>query len=341
MSLKIETLHKSFGTHHVVRGLELELDTAEVVALLGPSGCGKTTALRMVAGLETPDSGRIVVGDREVYGPQGTLPPEKRKIGMVFQTYAVWPHKNVRENVAYPLRLAKSSDAGQRADDALSRVKLPDLGDRAPGTLSGGQQQRVALARALVSDPALLLFDEPLSNLDAKLRDEMRHEIRELAKSTGVAALYVTHDQAEAFAVSDRVAVVLEGQVAQCAAPATLYEEPASIGVARFVGRMSELKAVRSGSAARVGDLDIPCSYAAGTEGQEDLLLGVRPEAVHLAESGLAGRVQRSTFLGDRSEVEVETEAGMVRVDVRGPAPAADEAVHVQIDAGRVYPWVG
>ena len=335
--LEIIGVHKRFGDNHVVRGLEVTLERGEIVALLGPSGCGKTTALRMVAGLETPTEGTIRIADRTVYDATTDLAPEARRIGMVFQSYAVWPHKNVRDNVAYPLKLAKEKDAGARADRALELVRLGGMGDRFPDTLSGGQQQRVALARALVAEPALLLFDEPLSNLDAKLREEMRHEIRQLAKQVEITSLYVTHDQPEAFAVSDRVAVVLNGVIAQIAPPAELYSAPASLAVAKFVGRLSILEGVeRSEAGATIGGVTIPAT-AASNEGP--WVLGIRPEAVRIAaegEAGVPGTVKRATFLGERTEIEVETEHGSIRADVKTSA-LAGENISLHIEEGRLY----
>lgn len=339
--LSLAGIHKRFGDNQVVRGLDVELARSEIVALLGPSGCGKTTALRMVAGLETPDEGTITIGDRVVKSDRIDLPPEARRIGMVFQSYAVWPHKNVRDNVSYPLKLAKVGDADARADRALELVRLGGMGDRFPDTLSGGQQQRVALARALVAEPSLLLFDEPLSNLDAKLREEMRHEIRQLAKQVGITSLYVTHDQPEAFAVSDRVAVVLGGVIAQIAPPAEIYAAPASLAVAKFVGRLSILTGVErlAEDRARLLGVDVATTSAEGLGDQ--LVLGVRPEAVRLArtgESGVPGRVLRATFLGERTELEVETKGGVIRADVPAATPVAGgSTVTLVIEDGRLY----
>jgi iron(III) transport system ATP-binding protein len=342
VSLSIRSLEKRFGDHRAVRGLELEMSPGEIVALLGPSGCGKTTALRMVAGLETPDAGEIRIGDRTVFGDRVDLPPEERSVGMVFQSYAVWPHRSVLENVAYPLRLKKDREATAKAQEALSLVHLPELGDRFPGTLSGGQQQRVALARALVAHPALLLFDEPLSNLDAKLREEMRHEIRELAKKVGITSLYVTHDQPEAFAVSDRVAVVLDGVIAQCAPPLEIYEAPANLAVAKFVGRLSVFSgAIKSGEGeVTLGGVRVPATFS-GSEG--DLVLGVRPEAIEVnGEEGIPGRVTRSTFLGDRTELSIETDHGEARADVPPQKRhSAGDGVRLRIAGGRVYAAAG
>jgi iron(III) transport system ATP-binding protein len=335
VSLEVEGLEKRFGETAVVRGLSLSIGAGEIVSLLGPSGCGKTTALRMIAGLETPDAGRIRIEDRVVLDRGVDVAPERRRIGMVFQSYAVWPHRSVRENVAYPLQVAKDADALRKADDALALVHLEGMGDRAPGTLSGGQQQRVALARALVARPSLLLFDEPLSNLDAKLREDMRHEIRQLAKGSGITSVYVTHDRAEAFSVSDRVAVILDGRVAQIDVPAAIYAEPRDLRTARFLGRLSLLEgAVRTGDReVTIGGCAIPATF--GDPGPQKL--AVRPESVEIGEEGIEGTVLRSTFLGERVEVVVETAFGEIRADApaRG-APAPGETVRVRIAEGRM-----
>lgn len=237
----LKGIQKSYGDNPVVRSLDLEVEEGEVLALLGPSGCGKTTTLRMVAGLEQPSGGEIRIGEEVVSGPGRFVPPELRRLGMVFQSYAVWPHRTVRENVAYPLRLQGAADLEPRVDQALDAVKLSGLGERYPNQLSGGQQQRVALARALVAEPRVLLLDEPLSNLDAHLREQMRDEIRALVKRRGITVLFVTHDQEEALGLADRVAVMHQGRVEQHAAPERLYDEPATVFAARFVGRQSEL----------------------------------------------------------------------------------------------------
>jgi len=340
--LAIREVHKSFGAHPVVRGLSLEIARGEIVSLLGPSGCGKTTALRMVAGLERPDGGTIAISGKTVWSASTDLPPERRAVGMVFQSYAVWPHRSVRENVAYPLLLKKDPNAARAADEALALVRLEGLADRYPETLSGGQQQRVALARALVARPELLLFDEPLSNLDAKLREDMRLEIRELVRRVGITSLYVTHDQPEAFAVSDRVAVILEGRIAQLAAPEELYRSPDDVRVAAFVGRLNVLagaRRVKDGSVA-LGDCVIPASFAPGAK--DALVLGVRPEDIEIASEGagtLDARVSRATFLGDRVELWAETPHGLLRIEIhpdRRLSPG--ETLHLAIKSCRAFP---
>jgi iron(III) transport system ATP-binding protein len=344
IGLEIRALEKAFDAHKVVKRLSLSVARGEIVSLLGPSGCGKTTALRMVAGLERPDAGEIAILGRTVLSRAIDLPPERRNVGMVFQSYAVWPHRTVRENVVYPLEVKKKSDAGALADEAIARVHLDSMRDRFPGTLSGGQQQRVALARALAARPDLLLFDEPLSNLDQKLREEMRHEVRALAKSVGITSLYVTHDQAEAFAVSDRVAVVLDGGIAQIAPPDELYDRPADLRVAGFVGRLSVLAPIEridGDSAVRIAGVRVPATFAPGAEGTESIVAGVRAEAVRVAveaNGSLEGRVKRSTFLGERREAVIDTPAGELRADLDPRAKAEPgETVRIAIAACRVF----
>ncbi len=234
MRIAVENLTKRFGPLAAVSAVSLSIEEGEMFTLLGPSGCGKTTLLRLLAGFYTPDAGEIRFGDRLV----NDVPPHERGIGMVFQNYALWPHMTVTENVAYGLKLRKvsSSDMTGRVTAVLGKVGLTGLGDRYPGQLSGGQQQRVALARALVLNPQMLLLDEPLSNLDAKIRVQVRAEIRKLQKELGITAVYVTHDQEEALAMSDRIAVLSLGKICQVGPPKALYERPTSRFVADFIG---------------------------------------------------------------------------------------------------------
>jgi iron(III) transport system ATP-binding protein len=250
----LEGIHKHYGAVHVVRGLDLTVPDGEVVALLGPSGCGKTTTLRMIAGLDAPSEGRIAIAGEEVVAPGRFVPPEARGLGMVFQSYAVWPHKTVAENVAYPLVVQRQSAIAAKVERALRMVHLDALGSRYPNELSGGQQQRVALARALVAEPKVLLLDEPLSNLDAHLREELRDEIRELVRRTGTTVVFVTHDQEEALGLGDRVAVMNGGRIEQIDRPEVLYDRPQTPFVARFVGKQSMLprRLIPEGIEARV-----------------------------------------------------------------------------------------
>jgi len=235
--LRLENLVKQFGRTMAVDGINLDIMDGEILTLLGPSGCGKTTTLRCIAGFIIPTEGEIYLGDRRVT----TLPPDKRDIGFVFQNYALWPHMTVYDNLAFGLRLRRipKREIKGRVDKALEMVRLGGFAERYPRQLSGGQQQRIALARALVIEPTVLLLDEPLSNLDAQLREEMRFEIRELQKSLGITAVYVTHDQAEALALSDRIAVMNKGLITQMGTPSEIYNQPSNRFVASFIGLSS------------------------------------------------------------------------------------------------------
>ncbi|MGK5084714.1 ABC transporter ATP-binding protein [Bdellovibrionota bacterium FG-1] len=237
--LTFKALTKRFGPKTVIEPLSLEIADGSFVALLGPSGCGKTTLLRMVAGLEDPTGGEIWIGDKQVFGPTLNVAPEERGLGMVFQSYAVWPHMNVEQNVAYPLQLRRrrtsASEQAQAVSAALEMVKMSEYRERFPHQLSGGQQQRVALARGLAMKPPVLLLDEPLSNLDARLRAEMRKEIRDLHRRLGMTLLYVTHDQREAFEMATQVVVLHEGKIAQRGTPEEVRQRPAPGFVAEFL----------------------------------------------------------------------------------------------------------
>jgi iron(III) transport system ATP-binding protein len=309
-SVRLEKVSKAYGKHAVVHDLSMTIQDGECFTFLGPSGCGKTVVLRMIAGFEQPDSGEIWIGDTLVSSPaRGIfLPPEKRRIGIVFQDYAVWPHKTVAENIIYPLTIQKvaRSEAAERTAKTVAMVGLEGLGDRLPFQLSGGQQQRVALARALVSRPQIMLLDEPLSNLDANLREEMRFEIKGLQKNTGVTILYVTHDQEVALAISDRVAVMDEsGVVRQVGAPDDIYEKPADSFVFKFMGVSNFIPLEwRSGSVYVKGSdsvLDCPLNpeqieaVRSGT-----LVAGCRPHDVELSAevSDNSGVVRRAVYLG-------------------------------------------
>jgi iron(III) transport system ATP-binding protein len=235
--IKIENLFKKFGNVVAVNHVWLEVKQGEILTLLGPSGCGKTTTLRCIAGLERPDEGDVIIDGKSMFS-QGFVPPSKREIGMVFQNYAVWPHMRVFDNVAYGLKIQKlpKNVIKKKVTETLESLGLTGLEGRFPGQLSGGQQQRVALARALVGNPKVLLLDEPLSNLDAKLRERMRFEIKSLVRRMGITSVYVTHDQAEAMVISDRISVMNAGDIAQVDTPEEIYKKPASRFVADFIG---------------------------------------------------------------------------------------------------------
>jgi spermidine/putrescine ABC transporter ATP-binding subunit len=314
-ALDIRALSKTFtlpGGRDViaVHDFSLRIEPGEFVTFLGPSGCGKTTVLRMLAGLERSDAGEILVDGRSIQ----SLPPHRRRVGMVFQNYALFPHMSVFENVAYSLRVRKSPEARVRSDVpvALKAVGLETMAARLPGQLSGGQQQRVALARALVMQPDLLLFDEPLSNLDAKLRVQVRGELRRLQKRLGTTSIYVTHDQDEAMSLSDRIVVMNGGRVEQVGTPEEVYAHPASLFVADFVGQVNALQGRivgRSESHVVVETLGRRISVANKECQADDVLVLVRPEAVRVIDISdsdkHAGVVEEVEYRGDRVEYRI------------------------------------
>ena len=325
----IRGLSKSFGAGDAdvaaVADLDLDIKDNQFVTLLGPSGCGKTTTLRLIAGYMTPDAGTIEVAGRLLSSPQGVVPPESRGMGMVFQNYAVWPHKSVFENVVFGLRLRKlpAAAARRKVEEMLVLVNLGGLGSRYPGELSGGQQQRVALARSLVVEPDILLLDEPLSNLDAKLRERMRVELKELQRRTGITFVYVTHDQAEALALSDQIAVISGGRLQQYGTPFDVYAHPQNRMVADFMGLVNlvpgRVRGLKAGGAAveLASDLVLDIAGARGCAAGEDVDVAIRPENIQLAPSGspaagTSARVTGHVFLGNISEYEVTLASGPV-----------------------------
>jgi iron(III) transport system ATP-binding protein len=329
---------KSYGATQVVRGLALEIARGELVSLLGPSGCGKTTTLRMIAGLERPDAGRIALDGHEVFGAKTFVPPEKRALGMVFQSYAVWPHRSVAANVAYPLALQRvpAAEREERVIEALRWVRLEHLRDRMPHALSGGQLQRVALARALVSRPRVLLLDEPLSNLDAALREELRAEIAALRARLGTTMVFVTHDQSEALALSDRVAVMNRGVIEQIASPEALYLEPATPFVAGFVGGSNLLVGeARDGRFHTAGvTFTLPSSVAAAGPGT----LAVRPADLRVGEGDVPLTLSARLFLGHATEYRFPFGDGLLRAV--GPAieVKAGDRVPLRIEGATFFP---
>jgi len=326
--IDIAGIDKRFGSFKALSGIELAIEEREFVTFLGPSGCGKTTMLRTLAGFLTPDSGTIHVGGRLLSSPQAVVPPEHRRMGMVFQNYAVWPHMSVFENVAFGLRLLKveGAEIGERVSRILDAVGLSRLEKRHPGQLSGGQQQRVALARSLVVEPSILLLDEPLSNLDAKLRERMRTELKTLQRRTGITFIYVTHDQAEAMALSDRIVVFNQGTVQQVGAPRDVYERPANIFVADFMGLVNKvpgkLVELRGTSArVRIGEQTIEACTSDGIDPSGAIVVAIRPEAIRLGEAApvagnnvLAGKLVESTFLGNIVDHQVDVSGSLMRV---------------------------
>ena len=318
--LSLRHLEKRFparggsGEVTAVDRIELEIERGEFVTLLGPSGCGKTTTLRLIAGFEFPTSGEIILDGSDV----APLPPDKREMSMVFQSYAIFPHLSVFENIAYGLKLRKLSrdDIKRRVAGVLVLTELDGLENRAPNQLSGGQQQRVALARALVMEPKVLLLDEPLSNLDAKLREQMRTEIREIQQRLGITSVYVTHDQVEAMSRSDRIVVMNQGKIEQAGSPQEIYRRPRTAFVANFIGRTNFVDATVAGPADEWLHVDtlgglmaVPLPDGARQPG-EQVTMVVRPDSIKLsldqADSPFQGVVKRSTYLGSQVEYDIE-----------------------------------
>lgn len=340
-TVRLESVRKVFGSTVAVDGVDLEIASGDLFFLLGPSGCGKTTLLRMIAGFATPSGGRISIGDRDVT----RLPAEKRDTGMVFQSYALWPHMSVRENVAFGLKVRKLDRAriDVEVDRALELVRMSEYATRKPNELSGGQQQRVALARALAFKPAVLLLDEPLSNLDAKLRIEMRSEIRRIVDELGVTTIYVTHDQKEALSLADDMVVMRDGQVVQRGAPRELYRRPTARFTADFLGETNLVAAEISG---REGDR-IALSTVAGTlhtsvvaefaPEKGNVTLSIRPESLTVLESGatapagcslIEGTLLDTIFLGEMAQHRVRVGEDLVlKVFQLNPRPIAPGGV--------------
>jgi iron(III) transport system ATP-binding protein len=346
------TYRTAHGEHQAVKGVSLEIKQGQFYTLLGPSGCGKTTILRCVAGLEHPDSGEIVIGGRTVYSSDNRtwVPPHDRNIGMVFQSYAIWPHMTVFENVAFPLRHKKPkpnrAEIKDRVAKALALVHLSGLEDRPAPYLSGGQQQRLALARALVSEPRVLLLDEPLSNLDAKLREEMRLEIRQVVERLGVTTLFVTHEQIEALTMSDVMAVMNDGRIIQEGSPNEIYAKPKGAFVADFIGRSNFLAGKitaltgSNGSATATVDTPIGAIHArVESEAQigDTVTVAIRPENVALLPHGqqgshneFAGTIDTIVYVGNLLDCVVSVGKERVRLQLQ-PSAAVDRGAQVRL----------
>ena len=340
--LRIEGVTKTFAGNQVVKGVNLQFAKGEFVTLLGPSGCGKTTILRMVAGFEQPTTGSIIVEDRDIT----VLPPNQRKIGMVFQAYALFPNMNVTDNIGFGLKIAGKSrdEIHARTEEMLKLIGLSGYGKRYPFELSGGQQQRIALARALAPSPRMLLLDEPLSALDAKIRVSLRDEIRAIQRELGITTLFVTHDQEEALSISDRIVVLSAGNIEQVGTPFEIYNRPATRFVATFVGTLNTLSARVVDPAAKTVAIDgqsvtipaLPPSAKAG----EAISITMRPEAVSLA-NGVArdivldGRVTEVSFLGAVIRVRVNLGENEIELDTfndpQVPPPVYDQRVKVTL----------
>ena len=333
--VRIEHVFKRFGGVTAVNDFNLTVKDGEFVSILGPSGCGKTTTLRMIAGFERATEGEIYIGENCVSSSEkGTFaPPEKRDIGMVFQSYAVWPHMTVAENVGYPLKIQKvdKETRAKRVQEMLELVHLGEYGERYPHQLSGGQQQRVALARALVAQPGLLLLDEPLSNLDAKLRESMRFEILSIQKKLNITVVYVTHDQGEAMAMSDRVVVMSKGVVQQIGHPHEIYTNPANKMVADFIGLVNFIPGEAKGDRVFIKGTNV--SFANPTDITGEATIAVRPENISISEHGgqLEGTMVARFYLGDAVDYRVQCGENMIRVIVKG----AD--VNAYPDGSKVY----
>ena len=333
--VRIEHVFKRFGVVTAVNDFNLVVKDGEFVSILGPSGCGKTTTLRMIAGFERATEGEIYIGENCVSSSEkGTFaPPEKRDIGMVFQSYAVWPHMTVAENVGYPLKIQKvdKETRAKRVQEMLELVHLGEYGERYPHQLSGGQQQRVALARALVAQPGLLLLDEPLSNLDAKLRESMRFEILSIQKKLNITVVYVTHDQGEAMAMSDRVVVMSKGVVQQIGHPHEIYTNPANKMVADFIGLVNFIPGEAKGDRVFIKGTNV--SFPNPTDITGEATIAVRPENISISEHGgqLEGTMVARFYLGDAVDYRVQCGENMIRVIVKG----AD--VNAYPDGSKVY----
>ncbi len=345
--LRIDNLVKAFGAITVVKSVSLGFEKGEFVSLLGPSGCGKTTILRMIAGFETPTSGRILVEGKDITA----IPPNQRKIGMVFQAYALFPNMTVAGNIGFGLRIAGMPKAQReaRVEEMLKLIGLSGYGKRYPFELSGGQHQRVSLARALAPSPRMLLLDEPLSALDAKIRVSLRDQIREIQRELGITTVFVTHDQEEALSISDRIVVLNAGNVEQFGKPFEIYNRPASRFVATFVGTLNTLQAKVADVASKTVDIDgqlvtIPALPATAKNG-EAIALTMRPEAITLAGGAprdivLDGTVSEVNFLGSVIRLKVDLGGNAVHLDTfndqRTPPPAFNEKVKVSIASSDV-----
>ena len=328
-SVELRNLTKRYGSLAVVDDISLAVEHGKLVCLLGPSGCGKTTTLRLLAGFVEPSAGEIRVGERLISSPANTVPPERRNMSMIFQSYALWPHMTVAENIVYGLKLRKlpRDIIGQKLDAILATTQLAALAERYPGELSGGQQQRVALARALIVEPETLLLDEPLSNLDANLREEMRFEVRRLHDAYRYTTVYVTHDQSEAMTTADLICVMNAGKIEQTGSPEEIYDRPRSEFVARFIGASNIVKGKGvDGGCIELAGQALHCTGEPIVPGAQTAV-SIRPHGVSLSatqprqpENVLPAVVMRQVFLGNSRDYLVELKDGTQLRTVTGPA---------------------
>ena len=342
-ALAIRNIHKTYNeTVHILKGIDLEIEAGEFLILVGPSGCGKSTLLSMIAGLDHPTSGSIHIGERDVTH----LPSKDRDIAMVFQSYALYPNMTVAQNIAFGLEIRKVPKAERKAavDRVSAMLQIGHLLDRKPGQLSGGQRQRVAMGRALARDPKLFLFDEPLSNLDAKLRVEMRAEIKLLHQRTKTTTVYVTHDQVEAMTLGDRIAVMKDGLVQQFGTPSEIYNRPANRFVAEFIGSpaMNMVDTLKTGQALTAHGVELAITDAqrasVQAHGSAELVYGLRPESISFAATGLPGTLSMIEPTGPETYATVDTPAGKLTARVPGVLQAhVGEVVHLQWQADQSH----